>query len=392
MKILIFGGSFNPPHIGHVSALESACGHIKPDLTLVIPAAEPPHKQLSDGSPSAEERMELARLAFGESEDRKISPVELERGGRSYTSDTLRELKNEYPGAELFLLVGTDMLLSMERWHEFEYILENVTLAIALRENGDNSEAKKCADKLERDYGAKVLFVEHKPIDLSSTEIRELLSNRKGCDKLSDAVYSRIIQKRLYNAQPDLDWLREKSEPYLKEQRIPHVRGCAEEAYRLAERWGEDPLLAQEAGTLHDITKKLLLNEQLLLCEKYGIINDNAQKNSEKLLHSKTGAGLARELFGVNDKVYEGIFWHTTGRRGMSLFEKIIYLADYIEPTRDFEGVEPMRELAYRDIDAAMIRGIEMTLEDLGERGIEPDYHTAAALDWLLSCREETVG
>jgi nicotinate-nucleotide adenylyltransferase len=105
---------------------------------------------------------------------------------------------------------------------------------------------------------------------------------------------------------------------------------------------------------------------------------------SEKLLHSKTGAAFSRDLFGVCDKVYEGIRWHTTAKPDMTLFEKIIYLADYIEPNRDFEGVDELRALAYEDIDKAMILGLEMSLEDLKQRGAEPHRNSAGALEWLL--------
>ena len=156
-------------------------------------------------------------------------------------------------------------------------------------------------------------------------------------------MYSQIIRYRYYSAQPELSWLREKAYAWLKPKRIAHVAGCESEAVKLAMRWGEDPETAAEAGILHDITKKLNFEEQLILCGKYGIINDNLELGSPKLLHAKTGAALARDLFGVSDRVYNAIRWHTTGKPDMTLLEKIIYLADYIEPTRDFPGVEKLR-------------------------------------------------
>ena len=128
---------------------------------------------------------------------------------------------------------------------------------------------------------------------------------------------------------------------------------CWQEAVQLARRWGENPESAAVAGILHDITKILSYDEQLILCEKYGIILDNAEKENPKLLHAITGAAKARDLFGVSEEIYEAIRWHTTGKPDMTTLEKIIYLADYIEPTRDFEGMDRLRALAYEDLSEA---------------------------------------
>ena len=116
--------------------------------------------------------------------------------------------------------------------------------------------------------------------------------------------------------------------------------------------------------------------------EKYGIICDNAELNSPKLLHAKTGAAFARDLFGISDEIYEAIRWHTTGKPDMTMLEKIIYLADYIEPTRDFDGVEKLRQLAYEDLNAAMALGLEMSLEEIRSHGTEPYKDTVEAYQW----------
>ena len=159
-------------------------------------------------------------------------------------------------------------------------------------------------------------------------------------------------------------------------------RARLEQAVQLARKWGEDPENAAEAGILHDITKKLVLSDQLILCQKYGIINDNAEEHNFKLLHAKTGAAVARAQFGVSDEVYNAIRWHTTGKPDMTLLEKIIYMADYIEPNRDFPGVEKLRELAYEDLDKAMALGLEMSLEDIRSYGQEPYKDTVQAYEW----------
>ena len=118
------------------------------------------------------------------------------------------------------------------------------------------------------------------------------------------------------------------------------------------------------------------------LCEKYAIICDSAERRTPKLLHAKTGAAVARDLFGVPDEIYEAIRWHTTGKPDMTLLEKVIYLADYIEPTRDFPGVEKLRELAYEDLDRALLLGLQMTIEEVRSHGEEPYIDTLTACEW----------
>ena len=382
MKIAIYGGSFNPPHLGHVEAARTVASALAPDRLLIVPASVPPHKELADGSPTAQQRLELCRLAFADIPGAEISEMELRREGKSYSYDTVRLLREENPDAQLILVVGTDMLLSFEKWYQFRYLLENCTLAVLARGEDDFDELRAAAAYLRTTYDADVTVLPHEPIAISSETIRERLETRGGEDYLSDAVYAEIIRHRYYGARPSLPWLREKVLEHLDEHRVAHVAGCESEAVKLAMHWGEDPELAAEAGILHDITKSLSYDEQLQLCEKYGIINNNSELEAPKLLHAKTGAAMARELFGVSDTVYEAIRWHTTGKPDMSLFEKILYLADYIEPTRDFEGIDELRELAFSDLDGAMVLGLGMTIDEIRRSGREPYVDTLDAYAW----------
>ena len=382
MRIAVYGGSFNPPHLGHVEAAKTVARTLAPDRFLIVPAAVPPHKALAEDSPSPEQRMELCRMAFAEIPGGEISDVELRRGGRSYTFDTVSELRGEYPDAELFLVIGTDMLLSFEEWYHFRFLLEECTLAVLARAEEDGELLRGKAEELEREYGARIVLLAHEPLEASSEQIRERLPLRAGEDLLSDAVYAEIIRRRYYGARPELTWLRSKVMDYLDEYRVAHVAGCESEAVALARRWGEDPELAAEAAILHDITKRCTKEQQLQYCEKYGIINGNSEIQNKSLLHAKTGAALARDLFGIDDAVYEAIRWHTTGKPDMTRFEKILYLADYIEPTRDFDGIEELRDLAYEDLDAAMALGLKMTIEEIRRSGREVFVDTLNAYDW----------
>ena len=382
MRIAVYGGSFNPPHLGHVEAAKTVVNALAPDRFLIVPASIPPHKALAADSPAAERRMELCRLAFVGIPGAEISDIELRREGKSYTYDTILQLRGEYPDAELCLVIGTDMLESFEEWYHFRYLLENCTLAVLARTEKDGEALREMADALTGEYGAKIVLLEHEPLEASSEKIRERLPLRAGEDLLPDAVYAEIIRRRYYGAKPELTWLREKALDYLDDYRVAHVAGCESEAVRLAKRWGEDPELAAEAAILHDITKRCTKDQQLQYCEKYGIIIGNSELQNNSLFHARTGAALARELFGVDETVYEAIRWHTTGKPDMTRFEKILYLADYIEPTRDFEGIEELRALAFEDLDAAMALGLKMTIEEVRRAGREVFIDTLNAYEW----------
>ena len=327
----------------------------------------------------------MTALAAAEIPGAEASDIELRREGRSFTSDTLRELSARWPSDELVFLVGTDMLLSLPEWHEPEVICRLASVAVFSRETGREEEIAAGAERLRRDFGATVYVIEGEPVEISSTSIRESLPERGGRAFLPGTVYGHIIGKRLYGARPELAWMREKAYAFLKPKRVPHVRGVEEEAVRLAERWGIDPGEAAEAAICHDITKKLTHEQQLRLCGKYAIMTDDYERMSEKLLHAKTGAALARELFGLTDEAALAVRFHTTGRPGMTRLEKIIYLADYIEPGREgFDGLPELRAACYEDLDRAMELASRMSVDEVRGKGVPPHHNTTDCHEWYL--------
>lgn len=385
MRIAVFGGAFNPPHLGHRLSALAAKEALGADKLLVIPTGQSPHKEKPQGSPEDLERLELTRLTFAGCPDTEVLDLEIRRQGKSYTVDTLEELKRIYPDADFFLLMGEDMLLCFDSlWYGFERILSMAVPAVFSRgEKPLSLIDNKCQELLDK-YGAETVFVPTKAMPVSSTELRALLPQRQGSQFFEPETYGRIIKLRHYGAKPELDWLAGQVELFLEDERIPHVMGCRQTAEHLARRWGADPGDAAEAALLHDITKKQKGPKQLKLCEKYGILIDNDEKSNYKLLHSKTGAALAGELFGSDSAVCSAIYWHTTGKADMSLLEKIIYMADYIEPNRDFSGVEELRDLAEKDLDEALASGLEMSINNLKSKGISPHKNSQEALNWLL--------
>lgn len=384
-RIGIFGGSFDPPHLGHRLAVSEFQKLLELDRVLVVPDAVPPHKALSALSPDAQTRLRLTRLAMRELPFAEVSDIELRRGGTSYTVDTLRSLRAQHPHDELFLLMGTDMLLSFEKWRAPREIASMATLAVAHRSDDRAEELRACAERLQAELGARVVLVENKFVPYSSTSVRAMLAFGCAEDYVSPEVLESIRSEGLYGVGADFrrlpfERLQTVSLALHNPKRVPHVIGCSQTAERLALQYGANPVDAKRAGILHDVTKALTGTEQLKLCESYGIILNHFEQNHPKLLHAKTGATIARAVFGENDAVYRAIYWHTTGTTGMHTLDKIVYLADYMEPNRDFPGVDELRALVAQSLDAGMLCGLRMSVEQLRARGSEVDPNSQAAL------------
>ena len=398
MKIGIYGGTFNPPHLGHLTAARTVFALLKLDKLLLIPAGMPPHKVMPKGSATGEQRLEMTRLAAEQLDlgDRvEVLDMELHRGGKSFTSDTLAELKKQYPDDELWLLMGTDMFMTLQEWHAPEEIFALAGIAAFGRTEEDAEELFSYQrEKLYREYPDARIFTLTIPgvVEISSTELREKLAKGEGGTFLAPAVYGYILRNGLYNTNADLKnlpfrYLRPIALSFLKHSRIPHVLGTEQEAVRLAVRYGGDIDKARRAALLHDCTKRLRLSEQLALCEQYGIETDEMEKQSAALLHSKTAAAIAEHVFGETEEVCSAIRFHTTGRPNMTKLEKILYIADYIEPSRDFPGVDDLRKRVYEDLDAGVLMGMEQTIALMQRRGEPIHPNTTQAKDAL---RERT--
>lgn len=395
MNIGIYGGTFNPPHLGHFQAAKTAIAALKLDKLILIPAALPPHKELPEGTPSPERRLEMTEKmadAMAMPGTVEVSDLELRRPGKSYTADTLEQLHRQYPQAKLWLLMGTDMFLTLHLWREPERIMALAGICAFGRTEQDGEElfAPQRA-YLKEHFGAEIVTITLPGlVDISSTRLRAGLDQGLGRRYLVPAVYGCILMNSLYGVRADLKHLelpelRACSYYMMKQKRVPHVMGVEEEAAKLARRWGADETLARRAGALHDCTKYWTLEENTALCAKYGVALDELEQKAVKLLHSKTGACIARYVFGEPEEVCQAIFWHTTAKEDMTLLEKIIYMADYIEPNRDFAGVERLRALSYKDLDKALLLGVETTIQEMEERGLPIHKRTLMARDWLLA-------
>ena len=195
-RVGILGGTFNPPHIGHLVMAQEAREQLGLDRVVLMPVAVPPHKE-ADGDPGAGVRLELARLAAEGEEGVEVSTAEIDRGGASFTVDTLGELHERYPEQELTFIVGADMAHSLPAWREPERILELARLAVAEREGIARDDIAERLAPLHD--GSRVTFFDMPRIDVSSSDIRRRVAEGRSVRHLvPDAVAQAIADRDLY--------------------------------------------------------------------------------------------------------------------------------------------------------------------------------------------------
>ena len=197
MRVLMYGGAFNPPHKGHMLLLEEAIKAVKPDRTLVVPSDVSPHKR-TQYTPFRD-RANMARCFKECGDNVVISEIEKAKNKKkSYTVKTLRRLEKRFPEAELFLVIGSDMLFTFRQWHQWRRILSMCTLVIAARDDESIDKLENVLADLSKD-GAKGMILRTKPIDISSTELRNMIMGGKDCKEyLPQSVSSYILKHRLY--------------------------------------------------------------------------------------------------------------------------------------------------------------------------------------------------
>ena len=319
-RIGIYGGTFNPPHIGHMEVAKQAVSRLNLDRLLLMPSGIAPHKVLPPNSPTSGQRLDMLRIASADYPRTEVSDLELRRDEISYTWQTVRQLRQQYPRDELILLMGSDMFLSFRTWKNPEQIIRDVSLAVFCR--GDKGE--RAAMEEERNYweaqGARVELVEHDVIVISSTQMRRLLAFRCAGAFLPEGVLEYIRKHNLYDTRTNwknlpMEQLEQVVISLLKPNRVAHVLGCRDTAVELARHWGVSEEDAARAGILHDITKAIDGPLQLTLCEAYGKILSDFSRKYPKTLHALTGSLVAQRIFGENEAVVAAIESHTTGKR-----------------------------------------------------------------------------
>ena len=210
MRIGIYGGTFDPPHNGHIAAAKAAMERLSLDKLLLIPTFIPPHKALPAGAASPRQRYDMAVLATAAlGKKAEVLDMELERGGPSYTWETLRLLRSRYPEDELWLLMGSDMFLTLQDWREPRQVMALARIgAFSRMESGEADAFARQKAFLEREYGADVTVIPNpQAVELSSTEVRQALAQGGGEALLPPAVYGYVLREKLYGTHKTLTGL-----------------------------------------------------------------------------------------------------------------------------------------------------------------------------------------
>jgi nicotinate-nucleotide adenylyltransferase len=368
----IMGGTFDPIHNGHLLMAEAAMHQLALDEVLFIPDGDPPHKvELSP----PEDRLKMVELAVAGRSGFQALDMEVRRSGQTFTVDTLEHLKADHPSDRFVFIVGADTLMVMESWRDFSRVAKLLSgVACAPRTAVSMDAAAQQRGLLMERYSLVVTQLDMPPVDVSSTEVRRMVARGLPVACLVPPGVSEYIRDHGLYLDPMLLQLQKT----LSKERYRHTLGVEQTAVKLAELYGEDPEKARVASLLHDCARCLDSAEmRRLVGERTG---DTALR---ALMHAPAGAALARKKYGIqDDRILSAIRWHTTGHEGMTKLEKIVYLADFIEPNRaTYPGLEELRGEAFRDLDRAVRMAAESTMRYVRARGLEPDENTMKMLN-----------
>lgn len=371
-KIGILGGTFDPIHNGHLMIAEAALKEYALSKIIFIPTGISYMK--SDVTDSFF-RYEMVKLAIRDNERFEISDVEIQREGNTYTCDTIAYFRDKQPSTAIYFIIGTDSLFSLEKWRNSAYILQNCTILCATRNGDYNEDAVERAEiakaeELNRHYNADIRFIHCKPMDISSTDIRNYRKEHPDGGtlehlELPQTVADYILHQDLYDDQTEEIHRLLKED--LKPKRFRHTIGVVETAVCLAQKWGCDPVKARIAALLHDCAKYTDTESKRAICAKYGVQITTTESANPELLHAKAGALVAHERYGIDDKeILSAIYYHTTGKPDMTLLEQIIFVADYIEPGRNHsEKLPEYRQLAMNDLNLVTAKILKDTVKYL---------------------------
>lgn len=383
IKIGIYGGSFNPVHRGHINLAIQAKDLLGLDKVILVPGSIPPHKS-SENMVSGAHRQNMLSLATKNYKGLEVSDIELKRQGISYTVDTLEQMMREYRG-EYYLIMGSDMYRSLRSWYRYRDIVSRVTVVAAPREEGEREELLKlCAEYRSEGFESIVLPIS--VLTVSSTEIR----NGNADSLLEESVADYIRQNRLYGHRefsypyPLLEYQKLMQE-MLDPKRYEHTLNVADEAKELGNLWGVDPEICFVAGMLHDVAKCMPFSKQQELLENTVYWKDAVFRSQTQIWHGFSGAEyLGSELKLYNCEIIEAVRYHSTGKKEMTLLDKIIYVADLTSRERDYPDVETVRELSRTNLDKAVLYILKYTLDKLLRTDTPMIHDTVDAYNSLL--------
>lgn len=376
MATAIFGGSFNPPHLTHENIVRELLKLKEIDRVLLVPTKSPVHKagrELAD----SEHRLNMCKIVARKFSGAEVWNIELTRNTKSYTYLTLLDYKQKYKDKPYFVL-GADMLITLHTWYRYKDLLNLTDFICVYREGEDKAAFDNAIENIKKD-GGNIKELEIRPSNLSST-----LARSGDETAVSSEIAQYLKENSIYNGTTDMtiDKYKKHIREMLGDYRYYHSLCVAEEAVRLADRYGADKEKAYLAGLLHDVLKDTPNDIQLKFAKEFGIILSDLELGAPKLYHSIIGSAYLREVLGITDQeIIDAVKYHTTAKRGMSTLALVLYLADYTSRDRDYNGVDDMRRAVDESINSAMQIALEFTVEDLNKKGVPIHPDTLAAYD-----------
>lgn len=349
-RIGVFGGTFNPVHNAHITIAERALSELSLDFVIMMTGGNPPHKK---GRPILDAKLRhiMLKKAIKGHKNLIACDYEVKRHEYSYTVNTLRFLKRIYPDDELYFIMGGDSIDYFDEWYQPEEIAKMAKLVVYSR----GKEHK--TDIMRKKFNADIIELGGENIDISSTEIRNYSDTLS--ESLPESVAVFIEKYKLYQDLSEKDVLKN----LLDESRLRHSIGVSKLAGELAERYGVDKENAIRCGLLHDVAKCIPYQEAIVMCDELEAELDPLERYMPPLVHAKLGAEIVKCYFGITEgEITSAIRAHTIGSMDMSLFDKIIFVADMCEEGRTLPSVDDIREIAFQDIDRAVVMCIDLSI------------------------------
>lgn len=365
MKVGIFGGTFDPIHLGHIAIARAAKEQFGLDMVRIMPARIPPHKQTKAVTEDVH-RLMMISLALPVGEGIELDLTEFEREGVSYTSDTLTLLHERHPGDTLYYIIGEDSLKDFVTWHEPKTIASLATILVAVRST-DESHFQELLAKRNEEFGGVFMALSIPFRDVSSTDIRSEIATAQGPHPaLAERTDTYIRRFGLYGCKPyairrdtwkRYEELTEKLSGTISAHRLNHSKGVAFWSAELMAEWLEKEGLkgtAQEkqlvrktliAGLLHDCAKSMGEQETEAYLKKHRVRLSEEVLPIKGIHHGPAGRILARERYKIRDaEMLRAIGNHCDGSVDMAEhpIETAVFIADFTEPFRDHIPTPPL--------------------------------------------------
>jgi nicotinate-nucleotide adenylyltransferase len=406
----VFGGTFDPVHFGHLKLAEAALSAASLGKLLFMPTHIQPFKQDERVSIGAD-RVAMLRLAVAGEDRFDVTDVELARGGVSYTIDSLRSLRDGYGGfggdgeTAWFFVVGADMFLSLDKWRERDGLMREFGFVVGRRPGFREDELTERAERFRAEYGTEIVFADDVWMDVSSTDIRGRVSAGESIRGLTPGAVIRYIGDRgLYAGAKDGEGGEEAADGAKRPRLLANTESGGVDDIRAFIRAMENPRRYEHTMRVVDMAKGLARRfgadeDKAVLAALFHDMCKDCMKPGNDLAHAGEAADLMRE-YGIDDEdILNAVRYHTTGRAHMSRLELVIFLADTLEPSRDYEGVSRLRDFVYGDIRTGALEVLRELNKYLIKSGVEPARDSLEAIRWLegetghmLSEKTETDG